>query len=53
MVIFVISMMLTPADPYSMLLMAGPLTALYFLGVALCNWMPRNQNPFDDEMYEP
>ena len=52
-VIFVISMMLTPADPYSMLLMAGPLTALYFLGVALCNWMPRNQNPFDDEMYEP
>ena len=51
-VIFVISMMLTPADPYSMLLMAGPLTALYFLGVAMCRWMPRGENPFN-EAYEP
>jgi sec-independent protein translocase protein TatC len=51
-VIFVISMMLTPADPISMMLMAGPLTALYFLGVALCKWMPRGRNPFD-EAYEP
>lgn len=52
-VIFVVSMMLTPADPYSMLLMAGPLTALYFLGILLCRWMPRGQSPFDDEVYEP
>lgn len=51
-VIFVISMMLTPADPYSMLLMAGPLTALYFLGVGMCRWMPRGENPFS-EAYEP
>ena len=51
-VIFVISMLLTPADPISMLLMALPLTALYFFGVALCKWMPRNRNPFADA-YEP
>jgi sec-independent protein translocase protein TatC len=51
-VIFVISMFLTPSDPYSMLLMAVPLTGLYFLGVGLCRWMPRGRNPFD-EAYEP
>lgn len=51
-VIFVISMLLTPADPISMLLMAIPLTFLYFLGVALCKWMPRGRNPFA-EGYEP
>jgi sec-independent protein translocase protein TatC len=44
--IFVISMVLTPADPISMLLMAVPLTGLYFLGVGLCKWLPRNKNPF-------
>ena len=51
-VIFVISMMLTPADPYSMLLMALPLTGLYALGILLCQWMPKGRNPFD-EAYEP
>jgi sec-independent protein translocase protein TatC len=51
-VIFVISMLLTPADPVSMLLMAVPLTVLYFLGIALCHWLPRNRNPFG-ETYEP
>lgn len=51
-VIFVISMLLTPADPISMLLMACPLTILYFLGVALCKWMPRGRSPFS-EAYEP
>lgn len=51
-VIFVISMLLTPADPISMLLMATPLTVLYFLGIILCKWMPRNRNPFG-EVYEP
>lgn len=50
-VIFVISMILTPADPISMTLMAVPLTGLYFLGVALCQWLPRGQNPFA-EAYE-
>jgi sec-independent protein translocase protein TatC len=51
--IFVASMILTPtADPITMLLMAGPLTGLYFLGIALCRWMPRNKSPFA-EAYEP
>ena len=49
--IFVISMILTPADPISMCLMAVPLTGLYFLGVGLCQWLPRGQNPFA-EAYE-
>jgi sec-independent protein translocase protein TatC len=51
-VIFVIAMFLTPADPMSMLLMATPLTALYFLGIAMAHWMPRTRNPFRDA-YEP
>lgn len=51
-VIFAIAMLLTPADPVSMLLMAMPLTALYFLGIAMCHWMPRNRSPFA-EGYDP
>ena len=49
MVIFVLAMFLTPADPISMLLLAGPLTLLYFLGVAMCRWMPHNENPFGED----
>ena len=41
-VIFVAAMLLTPTtDPYSLLLLAGPLTLLYFFGVLLCRVMPR------------
>jgi sec-independent protein translocase protein TatC len=40
-VIFIIAMLLTPADPGSMLLMAIPLTVLYFLGIAMCKYLPR------------
>jgi sec-independent protein translocase protein TatC len=47
-VIFVASMLLTPADPTSMMLMAAPLTVLYFGGIALCKWMPRGQSVFDE-----
>jgi sec-independent protein translocase protein TatC len=47
-VIFVISMVLTPADPVSMLLMAFPLSLLYFLGIAMAKWMPRGRSPFVD-----
>jgi sec-independent protein translocase protein TatC len=47
-VIFVIAMLLTPAEPISMMMMAAPLTFLYFGGVALCKWMPRGRSPFDD-----
>jgi len=42
-VIFVLSAVLTPADPYSMLLMAVPLTLLYFGGVLICHWFPRSR----------
>jgi len=42
-VIFVVSMVLTPADPLSMLAMAMPLVALYFLGVLLCQYFPRRK----------
>jgi len=42
-VIFVISMVLTPADPISMLAMAMPLSGLYFLGIALCHYFPRRK----------
>jgi sec-independent protein translocase protein TatC len=48
-VIFVLAMFLTPADPTSMLLMAVPLTALYFGGVALCRYLPKISSPYEDE----
>ena len=50
MVIFFLSMILTPADPISMVLLAVPLTLLYFLGIAFCRWMPKGRNPFN---YDP
>jgi sec-independent protein translocase protein TatC len=51
-VIFVLSAILTPADPISMLLMAVPLIFLYFGGIGLCFWLPIGRKPFD-EAYEP
>lgn len=40
--VFVAAMLFTPSgDPYSMLLLAGPLTGLYFGGILLCKLMPR------------
>ncbi len=42
-VIFVISMVLTPADPMSMLAMALPLVTLYFLGIVLCRYFPKRK----------
>ena len=42
-VIVVLSAVLTPADPYSIFLMAIPLIVLYFLGVGLCRWLPRGR----------
>jgi sec-independent protein translocase protein TatC len=47
-VIAFIAMVLTPAEPYSMLMMAVPLIALYFFGIALCRWMPRRTTPFGE-----
>ena len=46
--IFVIAMVLTPADPISMLLMAVPLTFLYFGGILLCRYMPRRTSPIGE-----
>jgi sec-independent protein translocase protein TatC len=52
-VIAVASMIITPGgDPYSLLLMMIPLVGLYFLGIAMCRWLPRGRNPFT-EVYEP
>lgn len=42
-VIVVVSAVLTPADPYTIFLMAIPLIVLYFLGLGLCRWMPRGR----------
>jgi sec-independent protein translocase protein TatC len=48
-VIFVLSMLLTPADPGSMMLMAVPLTLLYFGGVLLCKYLPRGRRRSDED----
>ena len=47
MVIFTLAAILTPPDPYSMMLMACPLTFLYFGGILLCQFLPRKSSPFD------
>ena len=53
-VISVASMMLTPQDPISMLLMAIPLTLLYFVGILMCRFMPRGRSRFaQNEGYDP
>ena len=49
-VISIVSMLLTPADPMSMLLMAVPLTVLYFAGIGFCKYMPKRQGPFRDSI---
>jgi len=47
-VITVISMILTPAEPYSMLMMMIPMILLYEVGIVICRWFPKPM-PFDDE----
>lgn len=39
-VISIVAMFLTPADPGSMIVMGVPLVALYFGGILLCKYMP-------------
>lgn len=46
-VIFVVAMVLTPADPISMLAMAVPLTALYFGGILICKWAGPRKTPLE------
>jgi sec-independent protein translocase protein TatC len=48
-VIAIISMLLTPADPISMMMMMIPLLALYELGILLCRISPA-KSPFDSEL---
>jgi len=49
-----ISMILTPSDPVSMLLMMVPLCVLYEMGILLCLWQPKAKaNPFDDQSSRP
>ena len=45
--IVIISAMLTPGDPYSMLLMSIPLVVLYFCGILMCKLFPRSKSIFD------
>jgi sec-independent protein translocase protein TatC len=47
-VIAFLSMIFTPSDPYSMMLMMLPLIGLYFFGILLCYWMPRRAPRFGE-----
>lgn len=47
-VICILSTILTPADPGSMILMAVPLIILYFFGILLCRYMPKRKTPFGE-----
>ena len=46
--IFVVAAVLAPPDAYSMILLAGSLTILYFGGILLCKLLPRKSNPFGE-----
>ncbi|MEX1098763.1 MAG: twin-arginine translocase subunit TatC [Planctomycetales bacterium] len=47
-VIAIVSMFMTPADPMSMLMMMFPLLLLYELGILMCRYSPSN-SPFGAE----
>lgn len=49
-VIAVVSMILTPPDPMSMMLMMIPMLGLYELGILLCKWSPAQKSPFGEEV---
>ena len=51
-VIFVISMLLTPADVTSMILLAVPLVFLYALGIMMCKFIPRGRG-MGSAAYDP
>ena len=49
-VIAIASAVLTPSpDPYSMMLMCGPLVLLYFGGILLCKYLPSRRSAFAEE----
>lgn len=47
-VIAVVSMLMTPSDPWSMLAMMVPLVLLYELGIIMCGFSP-HKKPFEGE----
>ncbi len=51
-VIFVISMLLTPADVTSMVALAIPLVFLYMLGIVMCKFLPRGRG-LGSAAYDP
>ncbi len=51
-VIFVLSMLLTPADVTSMIALAIPLVFLYALGILMCKFIPRGRG-MGSEAYDP
>ena len=50
--IFGIAMLVTPQDPMSMIMLAIPLSGLYFLGIMMCRWFNKPSNPFEYESVE-
>lgn len=50
-IIFVIAAILTPPDPWSMSLLALPLSFLYFGGILLCKIMPKGKGLLPVEEY--
>ena len=52
-VITILSMILTPAEPYSMVMMMMPLIFLYEMGILVCHWFPKPKPFDDDEQEEP
>ena len=51
-VIFLLSMILTPADVTSMVSLAVPLMVLYFLGILMCKYIPRGRG-LGSAAYDP
>ncbi|MGV3485804.1 MAG: twin-arginine translocase subunit TatC [Planctomycetaceae bacterium] len=51
-VIAVVSVVLTPADITSMLAMMVPLVVLYFVGIAMCKYLPRGRG-LGSQAYDP
>jgi sec-independent protein translocase protein TatC len=51
-VIFIISMLVTPSDATSMVLLAVPLCFLYVMGILLCKYMPRGRG-LGSDAYDP
>jgi sec-independent protein translocase protein TatC len=47
--IFVIALIILPSgDIYSLLILGGAMTVLYFAGVLLCHFLPRRRSAFDE-----